>query len=857
LDQAVDRVRFDAPSEQEVQDSKARVWARLEAAVTAEARSADAEIRGCEDFRSLFAAYRAGKVSESREMLIQDHLRECGACRRVYESRARANVLEWTQPLAGKRAPQSPARRFALAASLVVAVGAGVWTLRDSLFPAGEGPRATLASATGPAYVIRGESQRLMKPGESIGEQEWIRTASGGRAMVKLIDGSMVEMNERSELAVSRNRTDTTVYLERGHIIVEAAKRRQGHLIVHTEDSDVYVTGTVFAVNRGVLGSRVSVAEGSVAVKSRGGDATLKAGDQFAASRVVAARPVDEDFAWSANASQHLAVLGELAKVKNQWQKMQLPELRYDSAILRQMPAGTVFFAALPNLGQTVDQAWRVFEGQMNQSAVLKQWWDTEQPRAPEMPMEQVVSRIRTFHEYLGNEVVFAAIAGPDGRKEFAFLADVTKDGLDAYIKSQTPAGGPVPGYAIVNRTLVMSVDGSSLSPWTAWAARRADSGFTNSGLGQRLLTSYRQGTNIIVGLDTQAMRSGAPAPLTSGMRFFIAEHRTLQQRNDLDSEVKAAVTFNGPRQGLASVLAAPSAAGSLDYYSPNAAVAASLVATRPEALYDELMTLLGSHTGSLPGSILEVERKTGMSLRNDIAPALGEDATFGLDGPLLPIPSWKAVMEVRDPARIQLFMKRFVAEMNTEMAASGGAKLIETQSEGRTFYSIQFGDKPVGISYVFNEGYWILGADQASLRRALRARTQNWRLANSWEFRERLPLAPSPHYSGMIYMNFTNVADMLEDAAGAALPPNQVEQFRGIASNIKPVLICLYGEPDSIRIQTRTGLLGLTMDQWLGASGLQEIVSHSPLHLLGAAQPKTTAQKKEHRTVARRIGIR
>jgi hypothetical protein len=46
-------------------------------------------------------------------------------------------------------------------------------------------------------------------------------------------------------------------------------------------------------------------------------------------------------------------------------------------------------------------------------------------------------------------------------------------------------------------------------------------------------------------------------------------------------------------------------------------------------------------------------------------------------------------------------------------------------------------------------------------------------------------------------------------------------------------------------------------MDQWLGASGLREIIGHSPLNLLGAAQQKTTAQKKEHRTVARRIGIR
>jgi ferric-dicitrate binding protein FerR (iron transport regulator) len=859
LDQAVDHVRFDSPTESEVHESKARVWARLEAEVTAEARSADAEIRGCEDFRSLFPAYRAGKVSESREMLIQDHLRECGACRRAYESGARTNVLQWTQPVAGKRAPVSPLRRFAIAAGLVAAVGAGVWTMRDSLLPAGEGPRATLASATGPAYLIRNQEQRLMKPGEQIGEKEWIRTASGSRAMVRLADGSMVEMNERSELAVSRNRADTTVYLERGHIIVEAAKRRQGHLIVHTEDSDVYVTGTVFAVNRGVLGSRVSVAEGSVAVKARRGDTTLAAGEQYAASRFVAAEPVEQDFAWSANATQHLALLNEFAKVKNQWQKLQLPELRYDSTLLRQMPAGTVFFAALPNLGPTVEQAWGVFQNQMSQSAVLKQWWEQEQPTPSGRSLEDAVRQIKTFHEYLGKEVVFAAMNGPDGRKQFALIADVTKSGLDSYIKSQLPAGSPAPEYAIVNNTIVLGLEGTSVSAWAAWAGRRADSGFANSGLGQRLMSSYRQGTNIIVGLDTGAVHpSNAPvAPLLDGMRYFVAEHRTLQQRNDLDAEMKAALTFNGTRKGLASVLAAPSAAGSLDYFSPNASVAASLVATRPEAIYDEFIGLLGNQASGLLRELQEVERRTGMSIRNDIAPALGEDATFGVDGPLLPIPAWKAVFEVRDPARIQLFLGRLVAELNTELAAAGGVKLTQSQLDGRTIYSIQFGSKPAGVQYLFNEGYWILASDQSAIKRAIRARTQNWRLANSWEFRERLPLASAPHYSGMVYMNFTNVADMLEDAAGAALPAAQVEQFRSLASNIKPVLICLYGEPDTLRIQTRTGLLGLTMDQWLGASGLREIIGLSPLRLLGGPESRPTAEKREHRVIARRISSR
>jgi ferric-dicitrate binding protein FerR (iron transport regulator) len=862
LDEAIDAVRFEAPAEDEVAASRARVWARVSESVETEEIQQHADIRGCADFRALFPAYRAGKVTAGRELLIQDHLRECGACRKEYESGARPSVLAWVQPQAGRRTATPLHRRFALAASLAVGIAVGAWLLRDSFLPTGQGPRATLASVQGQAYVLTAQGQRLMKPGESISEKEWIRTASGSKAMVQLVDGSRVEMNERTELGVSRSRSDTKVFLERGAVIVEAAKRRQGHLIVHTEDTDVYVTGTVFSVNRGVLGSRVSVAEGSVAVRNRrAGDRSLQAGDQFVGSRFVAAQPVEEDFAWSTNATHHLALLNEFAKLKNQWQRMQLPELRYDSALLRQMPAGTVFFAGLPNLGGTLDSAWRIFETQVQQSPVLKAWWTENQQTRKGEDIGELVNRIKIFCGYLGNEVVFAGMKDGAGRTQHAFLAEVTKSGLEDFIKSQIPAGETPPPYAVVNNTVVIGTTAAARDAWVQWAANRADQGFTASGLGQRALASYRQGTEILVAIDTEGAQSAAKAPAASGLdnvRYFVVEHRTLQQRNDLDSEVKAAVTFSGQRHGLASLLAPPAAAGSLDYFSPNAALAVSMVAVRPEQVLDEMIKLAGPDA-SLLREIEEVERRTGMSVRNDIAQSLGEDASFGVDGSLLPVPAWKAVVEVRDANRLQLFMERLVAEINAELVKAGRKGLTQTKEnwDGRTLYSIQSQDQPAGVQYVFADGYWILGPDKNALVRALRSKTQNWRLTNSWEFRERLPQAPSPHYSGLVYVNFTGVADLIGDAAGAAVPGEKVEAFRTLAANIKPALICLYGEPDAIQLQTRTGLLGLTMDQWLGAAGIRDLLSTSPMKVLNTAQTKETAMRREQHRSGFRIGKR
>src|SRR5580658_5352137 len=149
---AVEAIKADEPDAAQVTASARRVAGRL--GLDAMADSADAlgvaAIGNCEDVQRLLKSYRAGTLSNSRSMMIEAHLRDCGECFR--QAKSGTAVLDWSAPKAARISVWRPrAFGWALAPACALAI-CGFFVYR-AYWEVPPGVRAEVQSVDGSAYL--------------------------------------------------------------------------------------------------------------------------------------------------------------------------------------------------------------------------------------------------------------------------------------------------------------------------------------------------------------------------------------------------------------------------------------------------------------------------------------------------------------------------------------------------------------------------------------------------------------------------------------------------------------------------------------------------------------------------------
>src|SRR6267143_5146158 len=591
LDQAISELRGEQPDAKTLCASAERVWQRLQSGEEEEvAAGALKLIRGCSDIRSLLTAFRRQDLPPARALIVEDHLRECVSCRSYAYGRGvagRTSVSWRMEPVS--RGFQWSFVRLSFAAATVALLVALVWTGANWYFAGPPGNRARIDSIEGQAYGIGPAGERALKLGDEVGEGEFIRTAANSHAQVRLFEGSEVEMNQRAELAVSATRRDTTIHLDQGSIIVQAAKRHTGHLYVSAPDCTIAVTGTVFSVNSGTKGSRVAVIEGEVHVKHAGVESILHSGDVVATTQSVGVVPVREEIGWSSDLDHELALLAEFSKLRTKLEEIQTPGPRYESKILPLLPTDTVLYIGIPNLGDALQQANQI--------------------------LQQQLANTLTSGQGTGNLRV-----------------------VDA--QSLSSLSGDERGMIMLVRpkTLVVGGDAASVRQMSA----QLDAGamlFAGTDFGQRIANIYSRGTETLVAANlgqivesVHAKQEESQALRNSGfndIKYLIATRGESASQGDN----RITLEFNGQRHGMASWLASPAPMGSLDYVSSNAGAAVSFVAKQPALMLDDIFSTIGASDSSFNHNLAEANAELGLVLRNDLASALGGEVTLALDG--------------------------------------------------------------------------------------------------------------------------------------------------------------------------------------------------------------------------------
>jgi FecR-like protein/putative zinc finger protein len=849
LNQALTQIRAERPAPEVMETAADRVWQRVgqEASSAAVVES----IRGCDDVRALLPEYRNGKLPPARALLVEAHLHECVDCRREAESGSRAaKVLQpWTQEL--PRAGMG-GFRWAVGAVALIAISISLFVLRDKMFSGPAGTRASVVSFEGGLYRVGFSGEQPLKPGDELNEGESVRTAGGSRAMLRLRDGSMVEMNERAEFAVSMGRRDTTIELNRGNIIVQAAKRRTGHLYVQARDCRVSVTGTVFSVNSGMKGSRVSVIEGEVHVVPAGWVMTnahsdvLHAGDQTAFDG-AAPVPVQKEIAWSQNLDKHLALLAEFAKFQKKLETVQMPGLRYESKLLPLLPASTVVYASIPNLGDAVQQANQLFQQQLKESTVLNEWWQQAQSRKGGPGFSEIIDEIHSLSQYVGDEIVFSVAL--DGREASPLVAaQVQRPGLKQFLEQEyaryhdpgkpnhvqvfdeagLKAAGPQrrgAGLFLLVRPdfVAAAADLTALQRFNANASQ-GNGGFAGSAFGQRMNAAYQQGAGLLFGANLQAMTAqhDSTHPRRHAEAFAQTGLAELQylvvERKDVGNQPlnNAELTFSGPRHGFASWLAAPAPIGGLDFVSKDAGLAGAFIAKSPSQMLDDVLAIGSASDSHAREHLAEAESKLNIRLRQDLADTLGGEVTFALDGPILPTPAWKVVLEVYNPGRLQSTIEQLITDANTHLRDSGrgdgrSVSIEQQQADGLTYYTIHFVDasKPAELDYTYADGYMVLGPSRALVRNAVAIHRGGNSLSRSGDFRALLPHDQHADVSGLIYQNLAPIVGPVMNQLSAS----QLQSLKEIAADSKPSVVCAYGEPNAIRVASNSRLFGLDLN--------------------------------------------
>ena len=508
---------------------------------------------------------------------------------------------------------------------------------------------------------------------------------------------------------------------------------------------------------------------------------------------------------------------------------VQLPDDRRQSDLLPMLAPTTMLYLGMPNYGEAAHQGLTIFREELEQSAVLRDWWRHGGLAKTGPEIESAIEKFYELSQYLGEEIVVSGEAKKE-KPSFLLIARLRKPGLKEFLEAilkerptQSPSAlrildlkelaaakqGEASEFVVLVRPGFV-IAGSGLDAVRRLNGRLEEksTAFGSTPFGRRLEQAYSGGTSLLAAGDLHEILSQFPQSTPEGkkkleesgfddVKYMVWNRKHVGDRSLSETEL----SFGGPRHGAAAWLAAPAPLGSLDFVSPDSTLTATMILKNLGEIFDEVKQL---SAGPNPGPLAFLEQMgqaLHINVRDDVFAQVAGEITIEVKTFGTPQPEWKAVLRVNDADHLQ--------EALAKLLQTFPAQPRQFDEHGIHYHSFTFPSKPkpVEIHYAFVEGYMIVGSSHEFVAQAVKLRRSGESLAKSRKFLESLPPGNSAEASFLIYedaaaMTAARFQQMSPEVAQALASLSA----KSLSASPVPITFAAYGEPNAIRAVSASG---------------------------------------------------
>ena len=370
-----------------------------------------------------------------------------------------------------------------------------------------------------------------------------------------------------------------------------------------------------------------------------------------------------------------------------------------------------------------------------------------------------------------------------------------------------------------------------SPSPAGIMGALNPDGAFSGTEFYASLSAAYVDGIDWMFAADIDQLLDGEIDDLPDAIGLndlndLIVDYKAL----GASGATSAIMNFKGSRTGVASWIGPAAPMGGLDFISPDTLGVVAGLTRDPVSIVGEVFDMLRAEDTEEWNEILAFQAEHRIDIQYDLASPLGGEIAITIDGPMLPTPAWKVVIEVYDSARLQNTLERLGAELNraADLEGEPGVRMTAESVGGQVYHTVTLLETGSEIHYTYAGGYMIVAPGRALVMQALQYNQTRYTLGNSAAFQGLLPAGSANYCSAILYQNMTPMISAVADYIPLpedAITDDQLATIEETVRNTPPTLVCVAAEEDRI-VASNQGELAFNLVTLGGFSGLLETLS-------------------------------